>query len=407
MITLKTARRKHPFRLVYICIAILLAAYVTYAYWQQPVALAATNTTLASPKPASSPTLAWPSTGEAAVGAVGYGVLAQHSSDKPLATASTIKLLTALAVLQMKPLNDNSQGPAITLTQADVDSYTKYVAEDGSVVRVTLGEQLTERQALEALLLPSANNIAETLARWAFGSIDTYLTYANDYAKQIGMSNTTVTDPSGFLGTTTSTPRDLTLLGETAIAQPTIAQIVREPNAVIPVQGEIQNVDILLGNDGIIGLKTGNNNQDLGCFVFADAVTIGDTHLTIVGAVMGAPSLGTALWSALPLINSVRAGFHEITVAAAGADVKMVHLPWSDTASLLAKTNLSLVVWGSSSIKVFLHVQMLRAPIRSGSIVGSLKALDTLNDQQVTVPLVLQEPLYKPDLLWRLLHPSW
>jgi D-alanyl-D-alanine carboxypeptidase (penicillin-binding protein 5/6) len=44
---------------------------------------------------------------------------------------------------------------------------------------VQLGEELSEYQALQALLLPSANNIAETLARWAFGSIDAYNAYAN------------------------------------------------------------------------------------------------------------------------------------------------------------------------------------------------------------------------------------
>ena len=221
-----STKHNHPKRWLIIgLVVVLLASYVAFIL-TEPLAVARPTVTFTFSRSAKTVSLAWPSYGESAVGAVGYGILASQGSNTPQATASVIKILTALAVLKQHPLVVNEIGPMITLTQADVDSYNKYVTEGGSVVRVVAGEQLSEYQALEALLIPSANNIAETLASWAFGSIDAYNTYANSFAKNLGMTDTTITDPSGFLGTTISTPSDLVILGEAALANPVVAQIV-------------------------------------------------------------------------------------------------------------------------------------------------------------------------------------
>ena len=59
---------------------------------------------------------------------------------------------------------------------------------------IAAGEQLTERQALQALLLPSANNIAAVLARWAAGSADRFVARMNATARSLGMTHTRYTD---------------------------------------------------------------------------------------------------------------------------------------------------------------------------------------------------------------------
>src|SRR5689334_21130881 len=61
--------------------------------------------------------LPWPSSGQAALGAEGYGVLETHGRLTPVSTASVAKVITALAVLQKKPLAVGSQGPTVTLGQ--------------------------------------------------------------------------------------------------------------------------------------------------------------------------------------------------------------------------------------------------------------------------------------------------
>src|SRR5437660_11810373 len=82
--------------------------------------------------------------------------------------------MTALVVLEDKPLNKGDAGPTITLTGTDVQSYESDLADKQSVVQVLAGEQLSELQLLQGMLIPSANNSAETIARWDADSIDAF-----------------------------------------------------------------------------------------------------------------------------------------------------------------------------------------------------------------------------------------
>ena len=131
-----------------------------------------------APSQAKPVIMAWPTYGQASVGAVGYGVLAVNGEQKDLPMASVAKVMTALAVLKKKPLQIGQQGPTLVINQADVDEYYRTIAMDGSNVPVVLGEEITQYEALQALLLPSANNMAHTLVRWAYGSDKDYLAYS-------------------------------------------------------------------------------------------------------------------------------------------------------------------------------------------------------------------------------------
>jgi D-alanyl-D-alanine carboxypeptidase (penicillin-binding protein 5/6) len=384
-------------------IIILCVSYTAYAL-TEPFASAQTKTTFSYSPPPRALFLNWPSYGEAAVGVAGAGVLATHGSTTPQATASIAKILTALAVLKQQPLILNQTGPVITLTQTDVDSFNKYLVENGSVVKVAVGEQISEYQALEAMLMPSANNIAETLARWAFGTIADYNSYANNYAKNLGMTNTTITDPSGFLGTTVSSAHDLVILGEAAVANPVIAHIAAQTTATIPVQGIINNVNILLGQDGIVGLKTGNNDQDQGCFLFASRQTIGPQTVTVVGVIMNGPSLGTAMWDALPLISSAAATFHNVTVVKAGNPVATYTTAWGNQGTILAQQDLSIIAWNNSAITTSISLHRLQAPLSAGSSVGTLTVNDATSHTKYYVPLRLQQSIKQPSLFWRFTH---
>jgi len=73
---------------------------------------------------------------------------------------------------------------------------------------LVLSEQLTELQALQALLLPSANNIAAVLARWDGGSAGRFVARMNATARSLGMTHTRYTDPSGYDDATVSTAAD-------------------------------------------------------------------------------------------------------------------------------------------------------------------------------------------------------
>jgi D-alanyl-D-alanine carboxypeptidase (penicillin-binding protein 5/6) len=254
----------------------------------QPLLSIQGKVTFAMPaKPATKVELSWPDYGQSAVGISGYGVVATHGTQKAIPTASIAKVITAMAVLRQHPLQVGEQGPDIVLSQADVDSYTSFVAKDGSVVGVALGEHISEYQALQALLLPSANNMAVTLARWAFGSVEAFNTYANGYAKQLGLTSVHMTDPSGYDVTTVASAHDLTVLGSLAMLNPVLAEIVAQPSAKIPVQGTITNYNFQLGDNGNVGIKTGNNDGDKGAFLFAHKQSIDGQEVIVVGTIMG------------------------------------------------------------------------------------------------------------------------
>jgi D-alanyl-D-alanine carboxypeptidase (penicillin-binding protein 5/6) len=97
-------------------------------------------------------------------------MVAAPVGSRPVPIASLAKIMTAYVVLRDRPLIAGGQGPAIAVQPADVAAYARDSMQGQSVVRVVAGEKLTERQALEAMLIPSGNNIADLLARWDAGS---------------------------------------------------------------------------------------------------------------------------------------------------------------------------------------------------------------------------------------------
>jgi serine-type D-Ala-D-Ala carboxypeptidase (penicillin-binding protein 5/6) len=131
------------------------------------------------------------------------------------------------------------------------------------------GETITERQALEALLLPSADNMAWILARWDAGSQAAFAARMNAAARSLAMTGTSYTDPSGLDPCTTSTAADQVRLGIAAMQVPALAAITAESTAVVPVAGVVRNTNALLGQDGIVGLKTGSTQAAGGCLLVA------------------------------------------------------------------------------------------------------------------------------------------
>ncbi len=346
--------------------------------------------------------LPWPNYGQSAVGAVGYGLLASSGTQKTFPIASVAKVLTALSILQQKPLKVGEQGPTITLTAQDVQFYQNYVAIDGSVVPVTAGEQITEYQALQAMMLPSANNMAQSLATWAFGSEAAYVTYANNFAPKLGMTNTHIADASGFSPNTTSTASDLVRLGLAALDNTALATIVGQTKAVLPGAGTVYNVNALLGQDGIIGIKTGNTDQAGGCFLSASDKMVGDKLVRVVTAIEAAPNLGTALHDTLPLVQAMPAGFTQITPIKAGQQLGTVTSAWGASASVVAAKSISFVQWRGSSVSTDLTTAKIGKKLSSQEVVGSMAI--TSNQQSYNTNLVANSSLAGPSLWWRLTH---
>lgn len=353
----------------------------------------------------SSSQLSWPDS-QAAL-AINSSNVESKGIKKPLPTASTAKIITALMILKQKPLQPGQQGPKIIISAQDVEIYRRYVAQDGSVLPVQVGETLTEYQALQALMLPSANNIADTLAIWAYGSLQSYAQAANNYLSSNKLYGTRVgSDASGLSPDSTSTASDLARLGYLAIQNPVLAEIVGQSSATgIPIVGTIKNVNILLGQYGINGVKTGNSDQAGGAYVAASIVEINHKSIPFVTALVGAKSLPDAMNQSLPLIRSAKKNISNVEVVKPGQIVGWYKVPWSQRIAAKAQTGLKLEVWNGHRTSTITQLDPLSANSAPGTLAGTLRVPSTNFNDQKSVSVIIKQSVPKPSISWRLLHP--
>ena len=248
--------------------------------------------------------MVWPAYSQTAV-QVGQSQAQAGPNQHPAPIASVAKVMTAYLVLRDHPLRPGQDGPTITLIDADVADTDRRRGQQESVVPIAAGEQLTERQALQALLLPSANNIAAVLARWDAGSKERFLARMNATARSLGMTDTRYTDPSGYDAATASTAVDQVRLVVRAMRLPVFASIVAMPSVWLPVAGSVHNTDTLLGRNGFVGVKTGSTAAAGGCFAFRAIRWIGGKRTTITGVVLGQPDLAAAFAAADAMVDRI------------------------------------------------------------------------------------------------------
>jgi serine-type D-Ala-D-Ala carboxypeptidase (penicillin-binding protein 5/6) len=235
------------------------------------------------------PNTVWPAQGQAAFVRTGQSQVQAGPNQRAAPIASVAKVMTAYVVLRDHPLRLGHEGPTITMTDADVEDTDRRRGQQESVVSIAAGEELTELQALQALLLPSANNIAAVLARWDAGSAERFVARMNASARSLGMTHTRYTDPSGYDEATVSTAADQVRILDQAMRLPVFASIVAAPSATLPVAGTVHNTNTLLGHDGFVGVKTGSTAAAGGCFAFQAIRWIDGKRTTVTGVVLGQP----------------------------------------------------------------------------------------------------------------------
>lgn len=383
-------------------IILLAALYIAYALFRP---LPHPKTTIIAPVVPGqvSVNIPWPQNGQAAFGADEYGYLTSHNEQKPSPTASVTKVITAMAVLEKKPLKPNEPGPAIPITAKDVQLYNEYVAKDGAAVPVLEGETITQYQALQAMMLPSANNIADTTAFWAFGSMENYITYANQMVKKFGMVDTTVADASGFSPQTVSTARDLVRLGDAALDHPVLAEIVSQKQATFPNYGTITNVNSQLGIAGIRGIKTGNTEEAGGCYLAAADIMVAGQKITVITAIIGSTNRPQAMKDSIPIIQSAVSQFQTVPVVRAGQPVGKVTSEWGHSTEVTAEKAVSVLAWNGTALAPKVTKQDIHVPAASGTSAGTF-TLSYLGETY-TSDLHIKDAVTPPSSWWRLTHP--
>jgi serine-type D-Ala-D-Ala carboxypeptidase (penicillin-binding protein 5/6) len=226
----------------------------------------------------------WPSRGQAAL-VIANTRPAASRHQQPVPIASLAKVMTAYLTLKRYPLSGAEDGFTLTVTAAQARAELEDAAEDQSIVAVQEGEQLTERQLLEGLLIPSGNNIAEMLAAQAAGSETRFVAAMNAEARTLDMDHTSYSDPTGFDPGTVSTAADQLRVFRRAMRFAVFRQIVSMPSVTLPVAGTLTNYNPLIAA-GYAG-KTGSSSAAEGCLAFFTHLSVGGRRLTAVGVVLG------------------------------------------------------------------------------------------------------------------------
>ena len=371
-----------------------------------PMALTAPATT-ARVLPGVAPRPDWPGQAQAAVGLPGIGLLGTHGGSAPVPIASLAKIMTAYVVLRDHPLPAAGSGPAITVTAADAAAYANDERQGQSVVQVTAGEKLTERQSLEAMLIPSGNNIASMLASWDAGSDGAFVAKMNAQARSLGLRGTRYADASGADPATVSTAGDQFRLTLRALQLPAFRQIVAMPQVTLPVAGVAYNVNSSLGHDGIVGVKTGSGAPAGGCLAFAAIRVVAGSPETIVGVVLGVqatsaqPSeLGGVISAAENLLSSVGGDLEHVQIVRPGAVLGRLSSAWTAGPAAIAATGVSVTAWTGTPVTVSVTPRPLAHAISRGQPVA--QATVTIGGSVSHITLDASQAAPAPSVRWLL-----
>jgi serine-type D-Ala-D-Ala carboxypeptidase (penicillin-binding protein 5/6) len=405
VLTHRSQRLPRRVALIALALALLVVAIAWRAATETAPTLGVRRTLAAYVRvPGSAPVLAWPRAGQAAVQVEGIGGVASSGGHTPVPIASVAKVMTAYLTLREHPLGNGQEGFTITITPAEVAEQERRAALLESTLPVKAGEQITERQALQALLLPSANNIAALLAMHDAGTLAAFVSRMNATARELGMRSTTYTDPSGFEDTTVSTAGDQLKLARVAMREPAFAAIVAEPATELPLVGSVSNYDSLVGSDGYAGIKTGSDRAAGGCFMFAKHISIDARRLTVLGVVLDQREGGlveAALASAQRLGDSVAAALRVQTILPAGTSVLSVTNANGKRVAATTTQALREVAWGGLQLRA----QVLMRPVGTRLRAGERIATVAVGGAGVELAgVVAAHALGGPSLGWRLSH---
>ncbi|MFF7330920.1 D-alanyl-D-alanine carboxypeptidase [Streptomyces sp. NPDC008150] len=342
--------------------------------------------------------LSWPSEGQGWMDVEGVGTMGDVGKQTPVAIGSVAKAMTAYIVLKDHPLQVGKEGASIPV-DATAEKEGGYDKDGESTLNtVKAGDKLTEKQALSAIMIPSANNIARLLARWDAGSEAAFVKKMNATAKKLGMTNTTYTDPSGLKESTLSTSRDQVKLGNELVKIPALMAITKLPSWTDPSGKVWGNYNHLVPYDGALGIKTGTTTAAGGNLLFAATKEVGGETVTVVGAILGqhtAPIIDTVNAVSKTAMTSAQSALKSATILKKGQVVGYVDDKLGGKTPVVVTKDVAAVGWAGLKVKLSFEADDVPHTAKAGTKVGTLTVGDG-TDGAVKVPVALQNDLTEP-----------
>jgi serine-type D-Ala-D-Ala endopeptidase (penicillin-binding protein 7) len=203
------------------------------------------------------------------------------SPDEIRPIASTSKVFVALAVRKAK---------------IDLEGWTEIARSDanlakgGARTRLDIGQSFRNHDLLRAMLMASDNRAPHALGRAVGLDTDGLVLAMNQVAKDLKLTKTRFTDPSGLRGNV-STARELALALRVALEDPVLRKIFAQTDIEIMSRSKYArlhyrttNVPLAAGKRAVLGGKTGYTRAAGYCFVTGARIGGREVVLAFLGA---------------------------------------------------------------------------------------------------------------------------
>lgn len=384
-------------------LGILIVLLVIYALL---VAFAPTPAARLAPtaglKPATAQLTTTAPAGSLAIAPTGSTLATPVRADEPrFEMGSTVQLVVALRTLAKQPI-DADQGPGATLTVApeDAQALADFSARGLPTMPFPAAGQLTERQALAAMLATRSSAHAELLARSAFGSTDAFIADATSWLAEHGLTGTKVVDVTGESSTTTAS--DLARITSMAWQQVAVRAILGESMVDIGIPYRPGNLQAAQATPGTTRVAYGFDGAGRYHEAFVFGVDTEGQTSPFGGAVMGQPEEATTASLVQAAVAETRQlGAARQALVAAGEPLGRFTTPWGAETTVSPKQALVTPPWAWVEDASLTH-RVLHAASREQEI-GEVVLL--VGDDEKRATLRTDGDLKGPDYWWRFSHP--
>lgn len=183
--------------------------------------------------------------------------------------ASTTKIMTAILAIEHCNLNETA-----TASEFAINS----VPSGYSTANIQIGETLSVKDLLYALMLQSANESAVILAEHVSGSQEAFANLMNEKAKELGCKNTHFINPNGIHNENHyTTAYDLALITQYAMKNQTFRDIVKTTSFTLPATTSYPSESRTYANTNNLIIYDARNRPDNYYYKYATGVKTGYT----------------------------------------------------------------------------------------------------------------------------------
>ena len=336
------------------------------------------------------------------------------NDENAYALASVSKLITVLVAQEKRPIELGSDGVTIVWSEEDAEAQRQYLADDGVAYPIPVGTEVTERQMLTFIFLPSANDYARAYARSVFGTDEAFLEAVASWTKRNGLDSIQFVEPTGMDEGNKASAADLVRVARIALDNPAILEFTGTKRATMPWGvGEIENTNPLLGVlPGIVGLKTGRSSVAGFNFIAVQRTDASGREVTGISVTLGRGSPEQRADHGAAVLGQIAKLPLERELVAEGAHLGTAQWPFGPSAPVTAAASASAVMLPGEvadfSVTQFESDEAGTAAAEADGAgpleVGSL-TVQAPGGEQI-VPLVAPGAPKDPGLWWRMTHPG-